>query len=186
MMPADMPSQAHVRAIPQIDESAFVAANAVVIGDVSIAADASVWFGCVIRGDVQHIRIGARSNIQDGAIIHATTNGQPTDIGEDVTVGHAAVLHACTLENGSFVGIGACVLDRAVVMTGGMLAAGAVLTPGKIVASGELWGGNPARLLREVSAGEREGMVLNAQRYVALAKHYRTEHPAIYKKGIAI
>ena len=173
MMQADMPSPDYVRAVPQIDSSAFVAANAVVIGDVAIAANVSVWFGCVIRGDVQRISIGARSNIQDGTIIHATTNGQPTDIGTDVTVGHAAVLHSCTLESGAFVGIGACVLDRAVVMTGGMLAAGAVLTPGKVVPSGELWGGNPARFLREVSMSEREGMVLNAQRYVALAKYYR-------------
>lgn len=186
MMQADTSFHAHVRATPQIDDSAFIAANAIVIGNVSIAADASIWFGCVIRGDVQRISIGARSNIQDGTIIHVTTNGQPTNIGEDVTVGHAAVLHACTLESGSFVGIGACVLDRAVVMGGGMLAAGAVLTPGKIVPSGELWGGNPARLLREVSMSEREGMVLNAQRYVALAKHYRSEHPAIYKKGITV
>lgn len=185
MTPDTRVFQVHASVAPRIDESAFIASNAIVIGDVAIEAGASVWFGCVIRGDVQHIRIGARSNIQDGTVIHATTNGQSTDIGEDVTVGHAAVLHACTLENGAFVGIGACVLDRAVVKSGGMLAAGAVLTPGKIVASGELWGGNPARLLREISASEREAMMLNAQRYVALAEFYRSGHPIIYTKEMA-
>jgi carbonic anhydrase/acetyltransferase-like protein (isoleucine patch superfamily) len=99
---------AHARAIPRIAGSAFIAFNAIIIGDVDIEAEASVWFGCAIRGDVQRISIGPCSYIQDGAVIHATTDGQPTVIGEDVTVWHAAVLHACTLEDGAFVGIGVC------------------------------------------------------------------------------
>ena len=184
MTQADFAVPTHAFAIPQVDDNAFIAANAVVIGDVSIGVDASVWFGCVIRGDVQHISIGARSNIQDCTVIHASTNGPPTLIGEDVTVGHSAVLHACTLENCAFVGIGACVLDRAIVRAGGMLAAGAVLTPGKVVNPGELWGGNPARLLRELRTDERDGMIINVQRYVALAQHYRSAHPTIYKRDI--
>jgi carbonic anhydrase/acetyltransferase-like protein (isoleucine patch superfamily) len=174
---------AHVDAQPDVADTAFVASNAIVIGDVIIGPDASVWFGCVVRGDVQRICIGARSNIQDGTVIHATTNGQQTVIGEGVTVGHAAVLHSCTLEDGAFVGIGAHVLDRAVVKAGGMLAAGAVLTPDKIVPSGELWAGSPARPLRKLSAAEQEGMIMNAHRYVALARRYRLQHPSIYKRS---
>lgn len=176
-------ASAFLEAVPQVDDSAFVAGSAALIGDVRIGAEASVWFGCVLRGDVQGIRIGARSNIQDGTVIHCTTNGRPTVVGDDTTIGHAAVLHACTIEDQAFVGIGATVLDGAVVMRGAMLAAGAVLTPGKRVGSGELWAGNPARLLRVLSDDERQGIVLNAQRYVSLARRYRTTHPAIYNRS---
>jgi carbonic anhydrase/acetyltransferase-like protein (isoleucine patch superfamily) len=166
---------AYLHATPVIDASAFIANNAVVCGDVTIGAETSVWFGCVLRGDVQAIRIGARCNIQDGTIIHVSTNGEPTRIGDDVTVGHAAVLHACTLESGAFVGLGARVLDRAVVRSGGMLAAGAVLTSGKTVGAGELWAGNPARLLRELKPEELTAMRSNVRRYVALGKHYQSQ-----------
>jgi carbonic anhydrase/acetyltransferase-like protein (isoleucine patch superfamily) len=164
---------AYVHATPRIDASAFIASNAVVVGDVTIGAETSIWFGCVLRGDVQAIRIGARCNIQDATVIHASTNGEPTRIGDDVTVGHAAVLHACTLESGAFVGLGALVLDRAIVRSEGMLAAGAVLTSGKVVGTGELWAGNPARLLRELRPEERAAMRVNVRRYVALGKHYQ-------------
>jgi carbonic anhydrase/acetyltransferase-like protein (isoleucine patch superfamily) len=172
-----------VRAAPRVDDRAFLAANAILIGDVEVGPEASIWFGCLLRGDVQAIRIGARSNIQDGTIIHCTTGSRPTVIGDDVSVGHAAVLHACTIEDRAFVGIGAIVLDGAVVSSGAMLAAGAVLTPGKVVARGELWGGNPARPLRALTEDERKGFLLNAQRYVALAHHYRTTHPPIYQRS---
>lgn len=172
---AGEPLPAYVYATPRIDASAFIAHNAVVCGDVSIGAETSVWFGCVLRGDVQAIQIGARCNIQDGTVIHASTNGEPTRIGDDVTVGHAAVLHACTLESGAFVGLGALVLDRATVRAEGMLAAGAVLTSGKVVGAGELWAGNPARLLRELRPEERSAMRVNVRRYVALGKHYQAQ-----------
>jgi carbonic anhydrase/acetyltransferase-like protein (isoleucine patch superfamily) len=172
---ASDPVPPYAHATPLIDASAFIADNAVVRGDVSIGAETSIWFGCVLRGDVQTIRIGARCNIQDGTIIHASTNGEPTRIGDDVTVGHAAVLHACTLESGAFVGLGALVLDRAIVRSEGMLAAGAVLTSGKVVGAGELWAGNPARLLRELRPEERSAMGVNVLRYVALGKHYRSQ-----------
>lgn len=178
--PAAVP--AHVLAVPAVDPAAFVAENALVLGDVSIGADSSVWFGCVLRGDVQAIRIGKRTNIQDGTVIHASTDGRPTLIGDDVTVGHAAVLHACTIESGAFVGIGARVLDGGVVMGGGMLAAGALLTPGKAVRPGELWAGSPARLLRPLTAAESENILVSTRRYVALARHYLTAHPAIYRR----
>lgn len=174
----------HAYAAPEVDPSVFVAAGAIVVGDVSIAADASVWFGAVIRGDVRRITIGARSNIQDGAVIHASTGGQPTRIGRDVSIGHGARLHACTIEDGAFVGIGACVLDGATVAAQGMLAAGALLAPGKVVGAGELWVGSPAKFLRLLSDSEKENNKANAARYVALGKHYQSEHPAIYQRSI--
>ena len=171
----------HASKTPDVDATAFIADGAVVVCDVRIADHASVWYGCVIRGDVQQIVIGARSNIQDGTVIHASTGGIPTTIGADVTIGHAAVLHACTIEDGAFIGIGARVLDNATVMRGGMLAAGAVLTPRKTVGAGELWAGNPAKLLRALSDDERAGMRRNVQRYVALAAHYRKHRPINFR-----
>jgi carbonic anhydrase/acetyltransferase-like protein (isoleucine patch superfamily) len=141
---------------------------------VTIGEQSSIWFNCVLRGDVQRISIGRRTNIQDGSIVHGTTNGLPAIIGDDVTVGHGAILHACTLEDGSFVGFGARVLDGAVVQSGGMLAAGAVLSPRKIVRTGELWAGNPARLLRTLTDEERTGLSVAASRYVALIGRYKT------------
>ena len=160
--------------VPSIDPSAFVARGTQVIGDVTIGAQSSIWFNCVLRGDVQRISIGQRTNLQDGSIVHGTTNGLPTIIGDDVTVGHGAILHACTLEDGAFVGFGARVLDGAIVQSGGMLAAGAVLSPRKVVATGELWAGNPARLLRPLTDDERASLRLAASRYVALSEQYKT------------
>jgi gamma-carbonic anhydrase len=157
---------------PSVDPSAFVARGTQLIGDVTIGEQASIWFNCVLRGDVQRISIGHRTNIQDGTIIHGTTNGLPTIVGDDVTVGHGAILHACTLEDGSFVGFGARVLDGAVVQSAGMLAAGAVLSPRKTVGTGELWAGNPARLLRTLTDEERANLGQAASRYVALIELY--------------
>ena len=159
---------------PSLDPSAYVAPGTKLIGDVSVGAQTSIWFNCVLRGDVQKIVIGSRTNIQDGTIIHGTTNGLPAIVGDDVTVGHGAILHACTIEDGGFVGFGARVLDGAVVCSGGMLAAGAVLSPRKVVGPGELWAGNPARLLRALTDQEREGMTTAATRYVALADRYKS------------
>jgi gamma-carbonic anhydrase len=164
---------------PSVHKSAFVAHGVSIIGDVQIGEGASIWFNCVLRGDVQRIVVGARTNIQDGCILHGTTNGAPTLVGSDVTVGHGAILHACTIEDGGFVGFGARVLDGAIVRSGGMLAAGAVLTPGKVVGSGELWAGNPARLLRSLSDKEREAIPLSADRYVNLARRYMFSKPLV-------
>jgi carbonic anhydrase/acetyltransferase-like protein (isoleucine patch superfamily) len=162
--------------VPSVDPSAFVARGTQIIGDVTIGEQSSIWFNCVLRGDVQKISIGRRTNIQDGSIVHGTTNGLPTIIGDDVTVGHGAILHACTLEDGAFVGFGARVLDGAVVQSGGMLAAGTVVSPRKIVGTGELWAGNPARLLRTLTDEERASLSLSASRYVALSERYKTNH----------
>ena len=157
---------------PVIGEGCFVAPGAVIVGDVHLAEGASVWFGCVIRGDDHHVRIGARSNIQDGTIIHVTPDENPTLIGDDVTIGHGARLHGCDIGAEALIGIGAIVLDGAVVEAGAMVAAGALVTPGKRVGSGELWAGNPARLLRELRDEDREFMTWDVAHYLGLAREY--------------
>lgn len=158
---------------PTIAETAFIAPNATVIGDSVIGPDSGIWFSVVVRGDVNFIRIGARTNVQDGTIIHVTGGGDPTIIGDDVTIGHAAVLYACTLQDRAFVGMQACVMDGAVVETDAMVAAGALVTPGKRVPSGQLWAGSPARYMRDLTAAEIAGIQASADRYVRFAAEYR-------------
>src|SRR5277367_6918553 len=140
---------------PKVAPDAFIAPGAAVIGDVVIGSETGIWFHCLVRGDMGIIRIGARTNIQDATVIHIDSGGMGTFIGDDVTVGHNAVIHACTLKNKAFVGISATVLDGAVIEEGGMLAAGGLLTPGKVIGPNELWAGTPARLLRVMSPEER-------------------------------
>ena len=164
---------AHQGILPIIADDAFIAPTATVIGDVVIGAGTSVWFNCVIRGDVHQIRIGERTNIQDGTIVHVTGGKLGTHIGSDITIGHGAILHACTLEDGCFVGMGAILLDGVVVESGGMVAAGAVVTPGKRVKAGDLWGGNPARPMRALSEQDRAFFPVSAAGYVALGRTYR-------------
>jgi carbonic anhydrase/acetyltransferase-like protein (isoleucine patch superfamily) len=159
--------------VPLVAADAFVAPTAAVIGDVHIGALSGIWFHCVLRGDTNFIRIGARTNIQDGTIIHVNAGDFPTIIGDDVTVGHAAIIHACTLHDRAFVGMGATVLDGAVIEEGGMLAAGSLLTPNKRIGRNELWQGSPARLKRVMDAAERAGFDLTAVHYVQLARRYR-------------
>jgi carbonic anhydrase/acetyltransferase-like protein (isoleucine patch superfamily) len=161
--------------LPTIDAECFIAPNATVIGDVVIGKGTNVWFNVVIRGDVHEIRIGERTNIQDGTIVHVTEGKFGTYIGSDITIGHGAVLHACTLEDGCFVGMGATILDGAVVESGAMVAAGAVVTPGKRVKKGELWAGNPAKMMRELKPEDVAFFPKSAAKYVALADRYRTE-----------
>lgn len=158
---------------PTIAADAFIAPTAVVIGDVVIGAGSSVWFQCVVRGDVHEIRIGERTNIQDGTVVHVTGGKFGTYIGSDITIGHGAILHACTLEDACFIGMGATILDGVVVEAGAMVAAGAVVTPGKRVPKGELWAGNPAKKLRDLSADDIAFFPKSAAKYVQLAASYR-------------
>jgi carbonic anhydrase/acetyltransferase-like protein (isoleucine patch superfamily) len=160
---------------PRIHPSAFIAEGAVIIGDVEIGADSAIWFNCVVRGDVNEIRIGERTNIQDGSIIHVTRGGHGTYIGSGITVGHHSVLHACTLKDNCFVGMSATLLDGSVVETNAMLAAGAVLTPGKTIPTGELWAGNPAKKLRDLRESDLAFFPVSAQGYVELAKDYQSK-----------
>jgi carbonic anhydrase/acetyltransferase-like protein (isoleucine patch superfamily) len=164
--------------VPRIAPDAYVAETASVIGDVELGAEASVWFGAVLRGDCGKIRIGARSNVQDNSVIHIDDGHWDTIVGADVLIGHGVVLHGCTVGDGAFIGMKACVMDGAVVEPGAMVAAGALVTPGKVVKSGELWGGNPARLLRPLKPEERGQLSLGAKLYVGYAREFRLEQQA--------
>jgi len=158
---------------PQIADDAFIAPTAAVIGDVVIGSETGIWFHCLLRGDMNSIRVGARTNIQDGTVVHIDSGGLRTIIGDDVTVGHNAVIHACTLKNRAFVGISATVLDGAVIEEGGMLAAGGLLTPGKVIGPNEMWTGSPAKLRRVMDAEERTRFDRNAITYRELARQFR-------------
>ena len=166
---------------PKIAPDAFVAETAVIIGDVEIGPRASIWFGCVLRGDTNSIRVGAGTNIQDGTIVHCNhapdgkdphAPGYRTTIGADITVGHMAMLHACTLEDGCFIGMRSAVIDGAVIESRAMVAAGAMVTPFKRVKSGELWAGSPAKLMRSLSEEEIAGFAYSAEHYRRLAASY--------------
>ncbi len=163
---------------PILGARVYVDPAATVIGDVELADDVSIWPGTVVRGDVNYIRIGARSNIQDGTIVHVThdgpytTGGIPTIIGADVTIGHGAVIHACTLEDACLIGMKAVVLDGALVKRHGFVGAGAVVAPGKVVGEAELWLGSPARMIRKLSEREIESLHYSAQHYVRLKDRY--------------
>jgi carbonic anhydrase/acetyltransferase-like protein (isoleucine patch superfamily) len=157
---------------PRIHESAFIAPGCRIIGDVEIGPDVSIWYNCVLRGDVNFIRIGARTNIQDGSVIHVDSpapnkpDGFPTIIGEDVLVGHLAMVHGCVIEDRGFVGLGAIVMSDAHIESDGMLAAGAMLTGGKRVLSRQLWGGRPARYMRDLDDAAIADMQRGVQHYV--------------------
>ena len=158
--------------VPKIDKNVFLAPTAVVIGDVEIGSEVGVWFGVTIRGDMNIIRIGRRVNIQDGTVVHVDSRKYGTFIGDNVTIGHSAIIHACTLHNDCFVGMQACVMDGAVVESGAMVAAGALVPPSKIVKAGQLWAGRPARFARECGAQEKELIERVPPEYWALAEHY--------------
>ena len=157
---------------PDLEDGVFVAPGAKVIGDVKIGAGTGVWYGCVIRGDVNEIRIGRDVNIQDGTIIHVATHGQGTYIGDRVSIGHMALIHACTLEDEAFVGMKAVVMDGAVVESGAMVAAGALVTPGKRVRKGELWTGAPAKCARSLTEKDLDMMRWTHTHYVGLARKH--------------
>lgn len=158
--------------LPRVGARVFIAPSAVVIGDVELGDAASVWFGCVLRGDVNVIRIGPRTNIQDGTVVHVAKDTVGTFIGADITIGHMALLHACTVGDGAFIGMRATLMDESIVEAGGMLAAGALLTPGKRVGPGELWAGQPAKYIRPLGEGELQMMAKLSPRYVGLAGDY--------------
>lgn len=167
---------------PRLGERTYIDPAATVIGDVVIGDDSSIWPGTVVRGDVNFIRIGARTNIQDGTIVHVTHDGPYTPpgglatiIGNDVTIGHGAIIHACRIEDACLIGMGATVLDGAVVKQHGFVGAGAVVPPGKTVDSGELWLGNPAKPVRKLSDKEIEQLYYSAQHYLRLKDAYLAE-----------
>jgi carbonic anhydrase/acetyltransferase-like protein (isoleucine patch superfamily) len=160
--------------IPKIDGAAFIAENAAIIGDVEIGAGTGIWYGCTLRGDVNDIKIGKRTNIQDGTVIHTSLGIQGTYIGDDVTVGHMALLHACTIGNKAFIGMQSLIMDEVVVEDEAMVAAGSMVTPRKIIPRHQLWGGRPARYMRDMTAEEIEYLQISADRYAALAQEYKS------------
>ncbi len=161
---------------PRIDASAWVAPGAVVVGDVVIGADSSIWYGAVVRGDVHHIRIGARTNIQDQATVHVTRDRFPSLIGDEVTVGHRAVVHGCMVRDAALIGIGAIVLDGAEVGEAALIAAGAVVTPGTRIPPGQLAVGIPAKPVRKLDPGEIELQTERTLGYVETAKEHAAAH----------
>ncbi len=161
--------------VPKISRKAFIAPTASIIGDVEIGAETGIWFGCTVRGDVNDIKIGKRTNIQDGTVIHVTRGVQGTYIGDQVTVGHMSLLHACTIEDRAFVGMGSLIMDEAYIETDGMLAAGAMLTPGKRIKSGELWAGRPAKYWRPLTKEEIDFFPISADNYAKHVDEYNAE-----------
>ena len=164
---------------PKIDPAAFVAPGAKLIGDIELGPEATVWYNCVLRGDMNRIRIGARSNVQDGSVIHVDPprvggpeHGFPCLIGEDVLIGHMAMVHGCTLQDRAFVGLGAIVMDGCVIESDAMLAAGAMLTQGKVVPSGQLGAGRPAKFVRDLRPEDLAHMRMGSAHYVELGKRH--------------
>ena len=164
---------------PRIDDSAFIAPGCRIIGDVTIGPEASIWYNCVIRAEVNRIVIGARSNIQDGSVVHCDgpmpgmPDGFPTIIGEDVLVGHNVMLHGCKLHDRAFVGLSATVMNGAVIEGDAMLAAGAMLTQGKRIEARQLWAGSPARFVRDLDDAAVMGMRIGVAHYVENAKAHK-------------
>ena len=164
---------------PDIAQGVFIDESAVVTGNVAIGEDSSVWPLVSIRGDIHSIRIGARSNIQDGSILHVTHDsefapgGNKLTVGDDVTVGHNVVLHACTVENLCLIGMGSIILDGAVIQSGAMVGAGSLVSPNKVLEGGYMWLGSPAKRVRELTDKEKQFLSYSAQHYVALQKRHK-------------
>jgi gamma-carbonic anhydrase len=157
---------------PQLGRGVFLAETCAVIGDVELGDQSSVWYSTVVRGDVMPIRIGARTNLQDGTVVHVTSGTFGTTIGSDCTIGHAAIVHACTVEDFCLIGMGAIILDGARIGSGSLVGAGALVTPGTVIPPGSLVLGSPAKVKRPVNAREREQIEYGAAHYVELARTY--------------
>jgi gamma-carbonic anhydrase len=161
---------------PSIAPSAFIADNVVIIGDVEIGLESSIWYGCVIRGDVNSIKIGNRTNIQDNSVIHVNRNQGPVVIGNGVTIGHSVLIHASRCQDFSFIGMGSKVLDYSVIETNSMVGAGALIAQNKIVKSGEIWMGVPGKFFRLLNNEEIKYIGISEENYVKLAKEYILEN----------
>ena len=163
------------RKAPRLHESAFVVESAVVIGDVEIGPESSLWFGAIVRGDVNSIRIGARTNVQDYSVLHVTSRTHPTFVGDEVTLGHRVTLHGCTVKDRCLIGMGAIVMDGAVVGEESIVGAGALVAPGTVIPPRMLAVGAPARPKRPLTVEELEHLARSATNYVAYARQYLAE-----------
>ena len=163
---------------PKIHESAFIAPGCTIIGDVEIGAESSIWYNCVLRADVSRIRIGERTNVQDGSVLHCDPprpgdpDGSPLIIGDDVLIGHMAMVHGCIIHDRGFVGLGAIAMNKSVIGSDAMLAAGAMLTEGKVMEERMLWAGRPAKPMKELSDVAIAGMRMGVAHYAENAKHH--------------
>lgn len=165
---------------PDIAADAFIAPNVSVIGDVRIGAGSSIWYGCTVRGDVNKVRIGRGSNLQDNSTIHVDSKQYATIIGDDVLIGHQCLIHGCTIGDGATIGMQSCLMDGVVVEAGAMVAAGSLVTPGKTIPRGQLWSGRPAKFMREIDEDGIEGMREAARYYARLAtEHKQTVEAAL-------
>jgi gamma-carbonic anhydrase len=167
--------RAHDGNRPQLGRGVFLAETCAVIGDVAIGDESSIWYGTVVRGDVMPIRIGARTSIQDNTVIHVTSGVSGTTIGDDCTIGHAAIIHACTVEDFCLIGMGSILLDGARIGRGSLVGAGALVTPGTDIPPNSLVLGSPAKVKRTISESEREQIRYGATHYVELARRYLAE-----------
>jgi len=163
---------------PVISESAFISDDAIVIGDVEIGEDSSIWYGCVLRGDVNFIRIGTRTNIQDGSIIHVSSHDHPTILEDEITVGHRVTLHGCRVESGCLIGIGAILLDGVRIGRNSLVAAGSLVTPGTVIPPGSMVMGAPAKVKRELTDAELSGLETSWRNYVKLKTYYLNRNDA--------
>jgi gamma-carbonic anhydrase len=161
---------------PEYDETNYIAPTASVIGDVVLGREASVWFGASVRGDVNFIRIGEASNIQDNAVVHVTNRTAPTRIGARVTVGHSAVIHGCTIEDDVLIGMGAIILDHAVIGTGSVVGAGALVTMNTRIPPGSLVLGSPAKVVRQLTDDEVASIRQGAENYLRYSAVYRGDY----------
>ncbi|MBA2380145.1 MAG: gamma carbonic anhydrase family protein [Blastocatellia bacterium] len=157
---------------PDIHPTAYIAEDAVIIGDVVIGEESSIWYGCVLRGDVNYIRIGSRTNIQDGSVVHVSSETHPTTLEDEVTVGHRVTLHGCYVERGCLIGIGAILLDGVYVGANSLVAAGSLLTPGTVIPPGSMVMGAPAKVRRPLDDEELAKMPQFWKNYTDLKQHY--------------
>lgn len=157
---------------PEISKDAYIADGVIIAGDVQIGANSSIWFNSVLRGDVAPIRVGKNTNIQDSSVVHTSRFDGPTNIGSNVTIGHMALIHACTIKDNAFIGMSSTIMDKVVVEEFAFIGAGSIVTPGKIVKFREMWMGAPAKFIRFISEDEEKFMQDNVKNYVELAKNY--------------
>ncbi|ADE30046.1 gamma carbonic anhydrase family protein [Rickettsia prowazekii] len=161
--------------IPKIAKSAYVAKNSALIGDVVIGNNSSIWFNTVLRGDVESIKIGNNTNVQDGSVIHTSRFNGPVEIGNNITIGHLSLIHACTIHSNAFIGMSATIMDYAVIEEYAFIAAGSLVPPKKIIKSNELWMGSPAQFVRYLTDKDLQYMEDNIRNYVELANLYKTQ-----------
>ena len=158
---------------PKIHPSCYIADGAVIAGSVTIGENSSIWFNSTLRGDVAPITIGSNTNIQDGTVIHTYRFDGATNIGSNITIGHLALIHAATIKDNAFIGMKSTIMDKVIVEEFGFVAAGSLVTPGKVIKTKELWGGVPAKFIRMVTEQELEFMKENYQNYIELANEYK-------------